>query len=489
MRQTSRVYLHGYSDASERAMGACLYIRAIGGCGNTSSHLLCAKSKTVPIGNGRTTLPRLELCAAVTLSRLIANVMKANPIYFHEVRAFSDSTVALAWIHGGASRWKTFVANRVAEITTILPAINWHHVDRHSNPADVISRGALPEQLINNSLWWHGPGWIKSLNTDEVTLTCALDATQQRQVEREQRSTAVACLVVYENQFIDDMLARYYPNLQLLLRITARMLRFSHREQRVSNRLMPQEIENAMEVYIRHVQNQHYQQEINRLERKGEVNRSSSLRQLKPYLDERHLLRVGGRLQLSELSYNTKHPILLPRHSILTALILHHEHHEQLHCDPQSLLSAVRRRFWIVGGTSAARKTCRSCVECMRARPTQLHQLMGQIPVDRLAPNPPFSITGINYAKPVNIINRRTRGATSSKGYKALFVCFCTRAVHLEAVSDLSTSAFIAHSPVLAADTDCRAEFTRTTLSTFGEQPESSVNYTNTSTKSNGTIK
>ncbi|XP_055527750.1 uncharacterized protein LOC129720315 [Wyeomyia smithii] len=286
MRQASRVYLHGFSDASERAMDACLYIRAIGGCGNTSSHLLCAKSKKAPIGNGRTTLPRLELCAAVTLSRLIANVMKANSIHFHEVRAFSDSTVALAWIHGGASRWKTFVANRVAEITTILPAINWHHVDTHSNPADVISRGALPEQSINNSLGWHEPGWIRSLNTDEVTLTCALDATQQRQVKREQRSTAVACLVVYKNQFIDDMLARYYPNLQLLLRITARMLRFSHREQRVSNRLMPQEIENAMEVYIRHVQNQHYQQEINRLERKGEVNRSSSLRQLKPYLDE-----------------------------------------------------------------------------------------------------------------------------------------------------------------------------------------------------------
>ncbi|XP_055540707.1 uncharacterized protein LOC129727181 [Wyeomyia smithii] len=62
----------------------------------------------------------------------------------------------------------------------------------------------------------------------------------------------------------------------------------------------------------------------------------------------------------------------------------------------------------------------------------------------RLAPNPPFSITGIDYAGPINIINRRTRGATSSKGYIALFVCFCTRVVHLEAVSDLSTSAFIA---------------------------------------------
>ncbi|XP_053686784.1 uncharacterized protein LOC128736332 [Sabethes cyaneus] len=442
IQHASRIYLHGYSDASERAMGACVYIRAIDKCGNTSSHLLCAKSKTAPIGNGRTTLPRLELCAAVILARLIANVTKANPIPFHEVRAFSDSTVALAWIHGGASRWKTFVANRVAEITTLLPAINWHHVDTHNNPADVISRGALPEQLINNSLWWHGPSWSESSSTDETTST--LDVTQQRQVEREQRSTAVAYLVVYENQFLDDMLSRYYPNLTLLLRITARMLRFPHREQRVTNRLTPQEINSAMQVYVRHVQSQHYQKEINQLQRNGEVNLSSSLRQLKPYLDEHHLLRVGGRLQLSELSYGMKHPILLPRNSLLTALILHHEHHEQLHCGPQSLLTAVRRRFWIVGGTSAARKTCRACVECVRAKPAPLHQLMGQIPSDRLTPNPPFSITGIDYAGPITIISRRTRGATSSKGYIALFVCLCTRAVHLEAVSDLSTSAFIA---------------------------------------------
>ncbi|XP_053699006.1 uncharacterized protein LOC128745975 [Sabethes cyaneus] len=239
------------------------------------------------------------------------------------------------------------------------------------------------------------------------------------------------------------MLSRYYPNLTLLLRITARMLQFPHREQKLTNRLTPQEIKSLMQVSVRHVQSQHYQKEINQLERNGEVNLSSSLRQLKPYLDEHHLLRVGGRLQLSELSYGTKHPILLPRSSPLTALILHHEHHEQLHCGPQSLLTAVRRRFWIVGGTSAARKTCRACVECVRAKPAPLHQLMGQIPSDRLTPNSPFYITGIDYAGPINIISRRSRGATSSKGYIALFVCFCTRAVHLEADSDLSTSAFI----------------------------------------------
>ncbi|XP_055632388.1 uncharacterized protein LOC129772884 [Toxorhynchites rutilus septentrionalis] len=102
VQQPTRIYLHGFSDASERAMGACVYIRAAVEGGNTSSHLLCAKSKLAPIGNGRTTLPRLELCAAVILARLMASVITAISTPFIEIRAYSDSTVALAWIYGAS---------------------------------------------------------------------------------------------------------------------------------------------------------------------------------------------------------------------------------------------------------------------------------------------------------------------------------------------------------------------------------------------------
>ncbi|XP_062557923.1 uncharacterized protein LOC134222784 [Armigeres subalbatus] len=154
----TRIYLHGYCDASEVAMGACVYIRAVNDNGDTSSQLLCAKSKLAPIGNGRSTIPRLELCAAVVLARLIANVSTAlSTLKFHEVRAFSDSKVVLAWLSGGASKWKIFVANRVAEICSHLPAVNWFHVATNNNPADLISRGSFPDQLFHNSLWWFGP--------------------------------------------------------------------------------------------------------------------------------------------------------------------------------------------------------------------------------------------------------------------------------------------------------------------------------------------
>jgi hypothetical protein len=271
-----------------------------------------------------------------------------------------------------------------------------------------------------------------------------LDTNEQRQIEREKRAAAMAYIAVYENRFMDDMMARYYPNLQHLLRTTARMLRFGHPEFRHTSRLSPNELEYALQKYILHIQQQHFSGDLSRLQRGLNVARSSPLHQLKPFLDENGVVRVGGRLQQSDLSYDNKHPILLPRHSILTSLILQNEHQKNLHCGPQLLLAASRTRFWILRGISAARKVYRNCVTCSRRIPARITQQMGSYPIDRLKPYPPFTITGVDYAGPVKLVGRRRRGAVPSKGYIALFICFGTRAVHLEAVSDLSASAFFA---------------------------------------------
>ena len=438
-----RMFLHGYSDASERAMGACVYIRALDDEGNCSSHLLCAKSKVAPIGNKRATLPRLELCAAVILSRLIDNVTKAINQPFFEVRAWVDSSVLLAWLNGGASRWKTFVANRVAEITTHLPAINWSYIPSKQNPADLISRGASAEEIQNNNLWWTGPVW-NIAGEHHPTVSPVLTSSDQHHITREQRATTLTLVSHYENSLLDEMMARYYPDLNMLLRVTARILRFRRRDPLSTSRLLPIELDRAQVVFIRHVQQQQFREEFDCLKRQGEVSVNSSLHQLKPFLDDAGVIRVGGRLQQSGLSYDVKHPILMPRNSILTSYLLNHDHISHHHCGPQLLLAISRRRYWIVRGASAARKVYRQCVTCVRAKPAPTHQQMGQLPSDRIQPNPPFSISGVDYAGPISIIGRRMRGAKPSKGYIALFVCFSTKAVHMEVVSELTTAAFLA---------------------------------------------
>ena len=73
------------------------------------------------------------------------------------VYCWSDSTITLAWIHGHPSKFKTFIANRIAAIQDSIPPEHWRHVISEENPADVASRGILPQELKDHPLWFHGP--------------------------------------------------------------------------------------------------------------------------------------------------------------------------------------------------------------------------------------------------------------------------------------------------------------------------------------------
>ena len=67
--QPTEIQLYGFYDSSEKAYGACLYLRSVNQQGEVTTKLLCSKSKVVPVK--KITLPRLELCGALLLAQLI----------------------------------------------------------------------------------------------------------------------------------------------------------------------------------------------------------------------------------------------------------------------------------------------------------------------------------------------------------------------------------------------------------------------------------
>jgi len=69
---------------------------------------------------------------------------------------------------------------------------------------------------------------------------------------------------------------------------------------------------------------------------------------------------------------------------------------------------------------------------------------MGELPSLRVRPARPFLTTGIDYAGPISIRLGPPRSKQISKGYIAIFVCFVTKAIHIELVTSLSTNAFMA---------------------------------------------
>lgn len=165
---------------------------------------------------------------------------------------------------------------------------------------------------------------------------------------------------------------------------------------------------------------------------------------LNVFLDQHKLLRVGGRLcNASDFDYNKKHPILLCSKHYFTLLLFRYEHIKLLHAGPQLLLSTMRECWWPLGARDLARKVVHQCVRCTRIKGKTLSPIMGNLPNERLTQGFPFIRSGVDFAGPVFILNRKGRGAILIKSYICLFICYITRAIHLELVSGLSTNDYL----------------------------------------------
>lgn len=146
--------LHGFADACNVAYAAVVYLRITSRSGEISVNIIAAKSKVAPLKP--LSVPRLELSAAVLLAKLLAFVRDSLGLTSTPYTCWTDSTVVLALLNQHPSRWKTFVANRTAEIHSKLPSADWYHVPTTENPADCASRSILCDELLSH-LRYGGP--------------------------------------------------------------------------------------------------------------------------------------------------------------------------------------------------------------------------------------------------------------------------------------------------------------------------------------------
>ena len=200
------------------------------------------------------------------------------------------------------------------------------------------------------------------------------------------------------------------------------------------------EIQGARFEILRDVQEESYDQKTRDIVSNGQVQKSSLLRNLTPFVDDQGLFRVGGRLSQSENPEHKKFPILLPKCHYFTWLIIRQSHEENFHCGAQQTFCAIQHQYWIPAGRSKVKQYVRQCVKCQRFSVKTTVQQMDELPDERITPSRPFTYTGLDFAGPLTI---RHGPQNVRKAYVALFVCFATKAIHLEFFSDLSKEACI----------------------------------------------
>lgn len=288
-----------------------------------------------------------------------------------------------------------------------------------------------PLELINHPLWWTGPGWF---GTNPIS-TPPQPVKEAEVLERK--------LVAHTGQEQKPWLAERFSTYQRLRRVTGWMLRFVHQIRpasagKATTTLETQEVEGAEIVLHR------LSQERSFGHGPGKGEDSPELMALHPFRDDNDLLRVGGRLENSELEYSQVHPVILHSRDPLTRLLIQHFHQTTGHAGPNLLLTRLSRHFHLLKAMRQIKATCNNCIRCRRLQAKPTEQLMGQLPAHRVKPGGAFEIVGVDYAGPLLTKYAHVRKPTIVKSYVCVFICMATRAVHLEAVTDLTTGAFLA---------------------------------------------
>ena len=430
----NKMQLHAFGDASELAYGAVVYLRVLTNDGYRCS-LVAARTRVAPIKF--VSLPRLELLSSLLCARLVESVRSALGLQLCQIFCHTDSMVSLGWIKGDPLLFKTFVANRVSEIQSLVPSKQWYHCPGRCNPADIASRGLSGDDLASCSLWLHGPTWLHHYESfpveENLTLTIPLEINMEYK--------ATSCLTAVSNPPPSPFDFSKFSHLNKAIRLVAWVKRFvkncklapNHRQ---SGPLTSDELVDAKWPMWRYVQREVYSTEIERLNRGVPLLKASPLLKLSPFLDSQGLLRVGGRLQNSDLYFDTKHPLILPNCHI-SKLLISFSHVQLKHAGVNTLITFLRERYYILGVRKIAKTIVKYCVACQRQDAKPCNQEGAPLPEDRVRKASPFSVTGVDYAGPLFCKGIKTRY------YILLFTCAVIRAVHLELVKSLNLSDFV----------------------------------------------
>lgn len=425
--------IHYFSDASEKGYGSVAYLRLSNREGKVHCTFLFGKSHVAPLK--AVTIPRLELMAAVSAVKANSMIVKTLDIPVQRIVFWTDSTTVLRYIRNEKSRFHTFVANRLAMIHDGSKVRQWRYVNSDLNPADDASRG------IQSERWLMGPEFLYKDEAEwpEEPLVMGEENLEVKEFVGAVRATDCTLANDPIRRFL-----QYYSSWHKLKKAVAWLMRvktalLKKDNVKFSKFLTVKELDEAEKAVLKIVQEEYFSNEKTALSNGERIKKSSPLCKLHPILNE-GILRVGGRLSEFTLSFDSKHPVILPGKHNVTQLIIKECHKNVGHQGREHVLSSLRQKYWIIKGNTTVRKVIRDCIKCRRYQAPVVQQLMANLPGDTVYPcEPPFTSVGVDCFGPFYT----KRGRSQVKRYGVIFTCLTIHAIHIEVAESLTTDSFI----------------------------------------------
>ena len=441
--------LYAFSDASAQAIGFVIYASCLNNDGDRIVSFVTAGSKVAP--KSATTIPRLELCAALEASIALKNVQRELNVPMAEISCFTDSMIVLGYMHNARKAFSRYVTRRIQAIQSQCPiGLDWKYVSTNQNPADHASKPTTPSVLVASN-WFTGPEILQHDNFEDTqtvgtnygNLPEAIPATKVLRSATPPQLSPLGELVKRCSSWLK------------CIRITQRIASFL-RKWRNSARnnlgLSPLSSDpnvtycEANEIIVRSAQRDNYPEAFMNNGSHVSFPEGHTLSGLAAFVDDTALLRVGGRLRNSLGSFETKHPVVLPKEHPVAERVAEYCHEACGHQGRVISHSELRNRgYFIVKGKTLINNVIARCNECKRTRGNTAGQMMADLPPERVVQSAPFDNVGIDVFGPFLVHDGITtrRSKSTKKMYGLLITCLSSRAIHIEPLIGLDTASFI----------------------------------------------
>ena len=337
------------------------------------------------------------------------------------------------------------------------------YVNRDANPADDRYKGLKLGTFIKNDRWLIGPEFLWE---DEARWPKMIDIPCVKDVDPEIRKESQVNTASVSRDVMGEVIKYYSTWWKLKLTISWLLCYKQYLRNKTLQRtggsqsndelverrgcLVVEELQEAEEEILRYIQEKEFpeapilqaalttgacERSVKRLMKKA----GASVSKLNPRI-ENWLLRAGGRIGRAPLPYEMKHPVILPYKLHVTDLIIRDHHPRMGHLGQESVLSSLRKKYWILKGRSAVRRVLNKCSDCHSRKAKPAEQFIAEVPKERMTPgDPPFTYVGVDCFGPLKV----KQGRSHVKSYGCLFICLTMRTLHIEIVHSLSADSTI----------------------------------------------
>ena len=480
-----------FTDASQTIYGCVVYIHNVD---TNKVNFVQAKNRIVGKLHESKSIPSLEFAAItlgtetlVDLKKELTGAQCMFPIQVTEMKLYTDSLCCLNWLDSYVNKLdkmnkvSVFVKNRLEKVSKLCEPfpIEFNFIDGIQNPADKISR-PVSYNLLLKSNYVQGPDFLTSPNPtmsrpDILSITVPNPKFVSDRTRRETLVSHTALAAAGEargsgacdeqasvcstrgEQTTRDKVRHIMPfnrfsRLRDLIKTHEYVFKFINNLKAKLVRRNPQKyfhvkiLENTHEAALNFVLKCEQMKEFPDVydyfnSTEGRLKPVPNLiRQLNCFVDVQGFIRVGSKMLKAGRDIVKYCPILLPKNTVLTKLIVSEYHHSLSHGGIYNVLTELRKKYWLPCSFSVVKAVLKNCIHCKRfnARGIKLNQ--SGYRDFRLCPNNvPFSFIALDYAGPY-----KTRDQdTVKKVYILVITCLYTRAVCLKVSTDLSTKEFL----------------------------------------------